>query len=262
MNKVRRCVLGHDISYSLSPVMHAAIYKVTGEDGEYTVEDIAPDSLEREFARLMREYDGFNVTKPHKEHVARLLGLTGSVNTVKNDGRATTTDPVGFIEDYRHELGEPQGNVLVLGAGGAAMPLIELLCSLPDTKVYVYNRTYERAKQAEKYGAKAAESAAGKYDCVINCTSLGLCGEQAAPPSLDFTGVGCAYDLVYSPALTPFMSKAREAGVKVVGGMGMLVRQAIASHEFWRGEKFDPELRERIYIAARDAVEKEIRRKS
>ena len=78
-----------------------------------------------------------------------------------------------------------------------------------------------------------------KFHSVINCTSAGLNGEQSAPAELDFGKAQYAYDLIYSPPETPFLAKASAAGLKTRNGMGMLIWQAIAAHEFWRKQKFD-----------------------
>lgn len=251
----KRCVLGHDISYTLSPVIHKAIYAALGETGEYGVEDVSEEELQSTVERLLRDYDGFNVTKPYKEKVARMLGSCEPVNTVRSDGKCTSTDPEGFLSDYTDAFGAPSGKILVLGAGGAAKSVISSLAG--RARVYVYNRTYEKAAQTESMGAVAVRSAAGKYDTVINCTSLGLCGEQAAPDELDFSEVQFAYDLIYSPPETPFLVKAAEAGAKTRNGLGMLIGQAIAAHEFWRGEKFDAKTRSKLYDAVKNALKTE-----
>jgi shikimate dehydrogenase len=44
-----------------------------------------------------------------------------------------------------------------------------------------------------------------------------------------------AYDLVYNPAITPFLEAARALGLTVDGGLGMLVEQAALSVQLWLG---------------------------
>lgn len=234
---MKLCVLGSNISYTLSPKLHQAIFDILGESGSYTVTDVLPEQLEATVEKLIGEYDGFNVTKPFKESVAKLLDCNSPVNTVKcKDKSCTSTDPEGFYGDYVSAFGEPQGNILILGAGGAAKSVAYSL-QRSAAKVFVYNRSYERAQQLSEYGAVALKTPEGKFDSVINCTSLGLHGEQAMPAGLDLSGVKFAYDLIYSSP-TPFLATACEHGATVKGGLGMLIRQAIASHEFWRGCKF------------------------
>ena len=121
MSAKKFCVLGQGISYSLSPVLHSAIFEFFGEDCEYGVADVPPEKLYETVKKLIGEYDGFNVTKPYKESVARILGASGPINTVRcADCAATSTDAEGFLCDYIEAFGEPKGDILLLGAGGAA----------------------------------------------------------------------------------------------------------------------------------------------
>ncbi len=47
-----------------------------------------------------------------------------------------------------------------------------------------------------------------------------------------------AFDAVYNPGKTKFLTLAANCGLKTVGGMGMLVCQAVAAHELWYGASF------------------------
>lgn len=248
---MKYCVLGHSIAYSLSPKLHASFFAVLGERSEYGLTDVPPERLPETVARLLREYDGFNVTKPYKESVAELLGLHAPINTVRcADKAAVTTDPQGFLCDYERVFGLPRGKILLLGAGGAAKAVANALENLPNVSVEVYNRTYEKACAIERGNIRAVRQVAGGYTAVINGTSLGLCGEQSAPPELDFAGVQNAYDLIYAPPETPFLQKARAMGAQTQNGLGMLIFQAIAAQEFWRGAPFDEDTKNELYTNA------------
>lgn len=250
---MKLCLIGHGIDYTLSPALHAAIMRELGESGEYTAEDIRPEDFDRELARVLDCYDGFNITRPYKERAAEALGTARPINTVRSEDRAATnTDAAGFLRDYTAAFGEPRGRILILGAGGAAKSVAEALSG--KAEICVYNRTAERARELSSYGAVALTSLEGEFDAVINCTSLGLCGEQAAPDALDMNKVDYAYDLVYRPRITPFLIKAKESGARVAGGLGMLVWQAIYAHEFWRGEIFDEKARKRLYETGMCAI--------
>lgn len=242
------CVLGHKIGYTLSPRLHASFFATLGENAVYDATDVEEDDLRETVSHLLKTYDGFNVTKPYKEKVAALLGKDAPVNTVRCGDRASTsTDAEGFLQDYTHAFGAPAGKILVLGAGGAAKAVADALENRAGVFVSVYNRTYEKAKALARGNIAATESAAGSYDAVINCTSLGLCGEQSAPDTLDFAGVSFAYDLIYVPPQTPFLQKAAAAGVKTRNGLGMLIYQAVAAQEFWRGKPFDEDTKRKLY---------------
>lgn len=69
------------------------------------------------------------------------------------------------------------------------------------------------------------------YDLVLNTTSLGMY------PKTGVSAVGedvlsrckAAFDAVYNPGKTKFLKLAASCGLKTVGGMGMLVCQAVAA---------------------------------
>jgi shikimate dehydrogenase len=77
---------------------------------------------------------------------------------------------------------------------------------------------------------------------LVQATSAGMKGTQGggelceALPWESFHG-GVAYDLVYNPPVTPFLSRAAELGHAAVGGLGMLVGQARDAIEIWVGQK-------------------------
>jgi shikimate dehydrogenase len=43
------------------------------------------------------------------------------------------------------------------------------------------------------------------------------------------------YDMVYSPPLTPFLSEAKQLGLKCANGLGMLAAQGELSFQLWTG---------------------------
>ena len=125
------CLLGHNISYSLSPLIHKRIYEATGFDATYELLSVSLDELPAAVEKL-KSYDGFNVTKPHKLNI--LPYLSGehplSVNTVRVTGGRLygySTDGYGFTRDIKLRFGNVCGNALVLGAGGAARVVVEEL---------------------------------------------------------------------------------------------------------------------------------------
>lgn len=246
---MRLCLLGYEIGYSKSPAIHAAFFAALGEKGSYTLEDIPPEAVRQEIPRLLREYDGFNITQPYKQTVADFFGLSNPVNTAGKGG-AISTDAEGFLADYTAAFGAPQGKILLLGSGGAAK---SILPTLSKAKVTIVNRTYEKAQALAKSVdfAEARRTAEGAFDAVINATSLGLHGEQAAPEELDFSPVRYAYDLVYGN--TPFLQKAGQFS-KTRNGLGMLIEQAIAAQAYWRSRPFTQEEKEALRTAAKAAL--------
>jgi shikimate 5-dehydrogenase len=55
-------------------------------------------------------------------------------------------------------------------------------------------------------------------------------------------GVRLAYDLVYNPSETRFLSEARKGGCEVLGGIEMLLAQAVEQFRFWTGHEPDADV--------------------
>ena len=106
--------------------------------------------------------------------------------------------------------------------------------------VQVWNRTPERAERlAADLGGRAVVTP-DAADVVVQCTSLGLTGDEdpfkRLPLNADTFGVGnCVVDLVYRDGSTAFLAAARSRGADVVDGLEVLVGQGARSLERWTG---------------------------
>ena len=269
----RLAVLGHPIGHSLSPVMQAAAFRAAGLPWSYTAWDVPPGDLAAALAQVRSDpaWAGVNLTIPHKEAVLPLLDRVdpaarrlGAVNTVVREDDGTlvgyNTDGAGFLRDLE-EHGLPAGQLagrraLILGAGGAARAVAFALLDV-GMDVILANRTEERAaalaRDLERAGAQGRRApgprvqvltlddprlpavAAGCW-LVVNATSAGMPPQEGIDP-LPAT---CRphpgqvfYDLVYRPAVTPFLARAAAAGARAIGGLGMLLHQGAAAFEHW-----------------------------
>lgn len=251
-------VVGTPVRHSLSPVLHNAAFRSLGLDWAYLAFEVAegdaPAAIEG--ARALG-IDGLNVTMPHKAAVARAVdrltgtaAALGSVNTVLRQGRVLVgdnTDGAGFLDALRADEGfDPQGKrAVVLGAGGAARAIVHALEQAGAADIAVVNRTPERAATAAELAAAGRVGMpedAREADLVVNATPLGMPGhgeELPLDPAFLETGQ-LVVDIVYHPAVTPFMAAARERGAVAVNGLGMLIHQAALAFRHWTGE--DPPL--------------------
>ena len=76
------------------------------------------------------------------------------------------------------------------------------------------------------------------FDLVINATPLGTAGElqeQTPATAAQLRGARLACDLVYNPLETRFLREARAAGCQTLGGLPMLVKQALEQFRLWTG---------------------------
>jgi len=185
-----------------------------------------PSKTAREAIAFMRAMGmkGMAVTIPHKQTIMPFLDKVdkaakaiGAVNTVVvENGKFVgyNTDAEGFGEAIRNFVGRDDFKglkVAVLGAGGASKAVVFALKKL-HAKVAVFHR---------------CPLVAG-FDLIVNATPVDPIPEYA------FTGKELVYDLVYVPAETPLMARARAAGCRVENGLSMLIAQAAGQRRLYR----------------------------
>ena len=273
------CVIGDPIAHSLSPLIQNAMVQAAGLDYIYDARRVAGEDTAQWLAQARNEgYVGFNATMPHKEHLVPLMDELSadalrfrSVNTVcvRNGSLyGHSTDGEGFLRALQEAGMDPVGKqVLVLGAGGAAKPVVYKLLHGGATKVVIANRTVQRAcdlyAQVDDSRALPCHFSremlcryASQSQLVVNCTSLGMTGTRGQFEDLSFLeelkpGSG-VYDLIYSPAQTQLLAQAQRLGHKVSNGLGMLIWQGFFSLECFVDSKLDGP---KLTAAARQALE-------
>lgn len=263
MQKRKYAVIGHPIGHTMSPFIHKRLFALAGIDADYSVMDIPPDSLGRQYKDCLRQLDGFNITIPHKQHIIGYLdgldkkaNLYGSVNTVKNGEKSIgyTTDPDGFLKALCAAGIPLAGRTVILGTGGVARTMAyeaaKAGCNLtvavrPDDLPAVAVLAGELAINVE--GAHVDTCTIDRIedhiDLLINATPVGMYPNTGACPVPDAIIKQSKYifDAVYNPLETVLVKRAEAFGVKALGGISMLVWQAVVSHEIWDGSVYDPD---------------------
>jgi shikimate dehydrogenase len=258
---VRFALLGFPLSHSLSPVLHQAAYRALGLPHRYELIE-CPDeaALARAVGQLRRgELAGANVTLPHKRAALALADAVddgavrvGAANVlVAKAGQvvAHNTDVTALIEELTPHCSAPK-HAVVLGGGGAARACVIAAQELGATRVEVFARRFEQQQAAHSFaglGATprpwAAPLALDEVDLLFQATSAGMAGADDGTElaeRIDFAALPAScvcYELVYRPERTPFLERARQRGCRALGGLGMLVRQAIGSIELWLGQR-------------------------
>jgi shikimate dehydrogenase len=256
----RYAIIGHPVEHSLSPGIHAAFARQTGQRLEYTRIDAPP----RGFTAALRGFlagggKGLSVTLPFKEQAFRLCHeLTPrakkarAINTiaVREDGTLTgdNTDGAGLIRDLRYNRHIPLHGkrVLLLGAGGAARGVLAALMEEKPSLIHIANRTAVRAeKLAERHVTQGVrgggfDTIRGSFDLVLNATSASMSGEMPPLPRDVLSSQATCYDLFYAERPTVFMHWAEREGARhAFDGWGMLVEQAAEAFLLWRGVRPD-----------------------
>ena len=250
----RYAVIGHPVSHSKSPWIHAEFARQTGQDISYDRIEAPLDGFEAAVNAFRQSGGrGLNVTLPFKEAAFRYSAelshrarAAGAVNTLAFRGPVfgDNTDGVGLVRDIEGNLGLPlRGrSVLLAGAGGAAQGVLGALIDARVAEVVIANRTAAKAEAlAARFAGATASSFSAldrSFDLVINATSAGLAGEPLPLPPAIWRPGALGYDMVYGRE-TPFLAAARAAGARACDGLGMLVEQAAESFFIWRGVRPD-----------------------
>lgn len=262
MSIKKYAVIGHPIGHTMSPFIHTRLFQLGDIEAEYTKIDIAPENLAQEYKNTLSKLDGYNITIPHKTNIISLIDeiddkakMYGSVNTVANrNGVATgyTTDPDGFLKALESAQISLDGRVVIVGCGGVArtMAYETVLKNLPllfavrkeDTQIaqLLCNEIKDTVKGAEADYC-LIEELSGDIDLLVNATPLGMHPNIDVQPVSDSVISKCAnvFDAVYNPLETLLIKKALANGANAVGGMAMLVWQAVVAQEKWNDVVFD-----------------------
>lgn len=255
----RYAVLGHPIKHSLSPDIHTAFARQTGQKLEYQALELPVTSFETRVWQLFKDgYKGFNITAPFKADAHDFADVlterakrARAVNTLTltEDGRilGDTSDGAGLVFDLIEQLGWTLvgKNVLILGAGGAVRGVLEPLLECEPAQLVLANRTLAKAETLAddfpEVAPLAFDELSGHFDLIINGTSASLAGQLPPLPAGLLTAETYCYDMMYGKEDTVFIRWAREQGaIHCADGLGMLVGQAAVSFELWRGIRPDP----------------------
>lgn len=260
-------LLGHPVSSSLSPAVHDLSFAHAGADAVYAALDCNEEQIGRAIQAMKssKGWVGANVTIPCKRAALRSLddlddsaAIIRSVNTIAiRDGRAIgyNTDGVGFRDSlFSHDVRIDGKRVCVLGSGGAAHAVVAQLAL--EGAMLINVMCHEDSPHRQSMASLAAslrrhstalcilhdiddeDELAGVLSMshiLVNATPAGSAASEVdtAVP-LDLLRPDMAVvDLVYNPAETELVRKARELGCTAFGGTEMLFAQAAAAERIW-----------------------------
>ncbi len=260
-------VIGWPTAHSLSPAMNNAAFSYMGLNWRYVPLPVRREHLPDAIHGLAAlGFRGINVTVPHKvdvipmmDSITEAVTIVGAVNTIRidrNTGRmeGMNTDMGGFLTDLaanRIHVGKDT-RVVLLGAGGAARAAAAGLVR-SGAHVIVVNRTPEKAEAIVRFIQSSWSQtniefaymqnlfeAAQSANLIVNTTPVGQWPDVEATPwpeNVPFPKGATLYDVVYRPLKTRLVRDAEAAGLRAVGGVGMLVYQGASALEVWTGKQ-------------------------
>lgn len=259
-------ILGYPIGHSLSPAMQNKAFKFCEIDNVYLPLEVKPEDLSLVVKSLSKlNFDGFNVTAPHKVEIIKYLDeidefakIIGAVNTVvikEGKTKGYNTDGKGFLRALEENANiQVKGKkIFILGAGGAARSIAVTMAVNGAEKIYICNRTYEKAVKLSNMlnnnftkickpipmEPVHMKKAIDESDILVNSTVVGMYPNVENSPidkSLLHKDL-VVYDIVYNPKKTKLLKDAEAIGCKTLSGLWMLVYQGAEAFEMWTGKK-------------------------
>jgi 3-dehydroquinate dehydratase/shikimate dehydrogenase len=240
-------IVGRPVGHSLSPAIHNAAFRAGGVAAVYVpleAQDFA------DFTSVARPLgvEGVSVTAPFKRDALEAAAVVspearrvGAVNTLRRSEAGTwegdNTDVAGFLAPLAGAKLEGR-RAMILGTGGGARAVAAGLASRGAT-VTVCGRRLDRARDVAAVAGGLAlpwPPPPGSWDLLVNATPVGTWPHTDASPMRGLPLEGdLVYDLVYNPEMTALIADAQASGCRTIGGLDMLVAQAVAQWSWWTG---------------------------
>ena len=244
MTKFLFGLVGRNISYSFSKKYFTDKFSAVHYKN-FSYENFDIHSIE-EFSDIIKNNQnlkGLNVTIPYKETVIPFLGklskkatLIGAVNVIrftkKGELKGYNSDYYGFKKSLKPLLQEHHKKALILGTGGASKAVAFALKELKIDVAFVSREVSEKTINYDLIN----ETTFDNYHILINCTPLGTSPKTEEFPQIPyqfFTPKHIAFDLIYNPSETQFLSKAKQNGAVIQNGLQMLHFQAEKAWKIW-----------------------------
>jgi len=244
-------VLGSPIAHSLSPTLHRAAYAWLGLRWSYTAVEVTEPELAAFVDSLDESWRGLSLTMPLKRvavevatDVAELVGTVGVANTLVLDGERRTahnTDVGGMRSAMAAAgLGRVE-RATVIGGGATAATAVAAVAGLADSVVACVRsprRASALAAVAERVGVTLHVAGWGETPAhlgaplVVSTTPVGSTDAMAGSVPV---GPGLLFDVVYDPWPTRLAAEWSAAGGAVLGGLDLLVHQAVGQVELMTG---------------------------
>jgi len=277
-------VIGYPIEHTVSPVIHNSLAQIYGHNLVYVPLPVAKDGLEAAIKGAEAfDFFGMNVTVPYKSEVipflqdidslAKSIGAVNTLVKVPGGYKGYNTDMPGLYRAMLSDGIEIQGrDVIILGAGGVARAVALLLLEKNASKIYIMNRTVEKAQTIageinEKAGRILCEAtdlegykklAKDRKYLAIQATNVGMYPHtrQAVIEDMEFYDMlEFGYDIVYNPMNTKFMQLVKNAGGKSFHGLKMLLYQGIIAYELWHQISISEDVATQVYEKMKRALQ-------
>lgn len=252
-------IIGYPLSHSFSVGYFTEKFeKERLSDCEYVA---FPIELISEFPEILKnnpDLCGLNVTHPHKigviyyldklDEAAKEIDAVNCIKVVNSHPVADffsgelsstqvrlegyNTDAYGFEHSLKPLLHKRHQKALILGNGGASRAVAYVLKKLHIDFQIVCRRARNKQLAFEDINSEILK----EHLLIVNTTPLGTFPNVTECPNIPYEFLSdkhLVYDLVYNPAETEFLKRAKKQGATIKNGLEMLHIQAEKAWEIW-----------------------------
>ncbi|KAK7062558.1 hypothetical protein VNI00_000046 [Paramarasmius palmivorus] len=266
-------LFGNPIQHSLSPTLHNTGFRLLGLPFEYGL--FQTDDVGKEIKEIISapDFGGASVTIPFKVDILSVLDelspaakSMGAVNTIvaktAPDGSrilyGDNTDWLGIKGSITARIAPGSIHAaLIIGSGGTARAAIYALHSLGAKRIYLFNRTREKAVALQKEFTEASIQVIDKLgqwpgdispaNVIISAVPATDTSIEPQPNSLHLPaslfayreGPGVVIDMAYKPVETPLLKLAvtTASNWATAQGVEVLLQQGYHQFEAWTGRR-------------------------
>lgn len=235
-------LIGKTLAHSFSASFFKDYFEKNNIDARYSNFEL--NDVEEIFSIFEQNLSGLNVTFPYKESVIPYLdrldesaAQIGAVNVIafeNGDKVGYNTDAYGFAQSIKPFLTFEHERALIFGTGGASKAVAHVFKQIGLDVFYISRNGHEATGVFTYEDINSHMLQACKV--LVNCTPIGTFPNISDCIELPFEHLTPAHlviDLVYNPAETELMKRAKKQGAAVMNGLSMLQHQALKSYEIW-----------------------------
>lgn len=242
-------LIGEHLGHSFSKEIHESI-----NDYHYEIHEVSKEDFD-DFMKK-RDFLAINVTIPYKEKVIPYLDYLdppaksiGAVNTIVNkNGKlyGYNTDYLGLRDLVLDNKIDPKNKkVVILGDGGTAKTTQAVFTNF-GAKEICFVSLHQNENACSYEDVKKLH-----YDAqiIVNATPCGMYPNNN-DLILDISGFNkleAIIDVIYNPLKTTFIRSGEKLNITSVGGLYMLVAQAVYASSIFIGKEYRKDVIENLY---------------
>ena len=256
-------LIGSNISRTRLPMALDIMTRAEGMTLDFSLIDTEGDvafDFRTKVDQLRRDgWTGVTITHPHKTEAAlyaggamdRAVAHLGASNLLIFGSKLSgwNTDYLGFIAAWREVFkNRGPGEVVVAGAGGVARALVPALLRLGARHIAIFDSDRNAARSlagamgrnVEAVSLEDAPDAIATATGLVNATPLGMGGHPGTAFSPDQIGPQTwAFDAVYTPTDTEFLTAAASKGLAIMTGFDLFRFMALETFRIYTGRTPD-----------------------